>query len=135
MDGIAQSLQASIASNSPYPFSNDISTTPVEPIPFSLFQRRHVPKDEEAQIQSPTSSKGSRASISQDSGLSESWISASSSSISGYDKLSKGDVGYGGNAFNGMHNGQQAAAEGLLAKKLRSLGVGKTGQESPTGSM
>jgi len=135
MDGIAQSLQASIASNTPYPFSNDISTTPVEPIPFSLFQRRHIPKDEELQIQSPISSKSSRASISQDSGLSESWISASSSSIGGYDKLSKGDIGYGGNAFNGMHNGQQAAAESLLAKKLRSLGVGKAGQESPTGSL
>jgi hypothetical protein len=134
MDGIAQSLQASIASNAPYPFGNDFSTTPVEPIPFSLFQRKRPPKEEETQIQSPTSSKDSRASISQDSSVSESWISASSS-IGGYDKLNKGDVGYGGNAFNGMHNGQQAGAEGLLAKKLKSLGVGKPGCESPTGNM
>ncbi len=135
MDGIAQSLHASIASNAPYQLSTNFNTIPVEPIPFSLFQRKHVLKDEEAQIQSPTSSKSSRASISQDSALSESWVSASSSSFGGYDKLSKGDVGYGGNAFNRMHNGQQPAAEGLLAKKLRCLGVGKVGQGSSTESM
>lgn len=134
MDGIAQSLHTSMASNTPYPLGNNFSTTPVEPIPFSLFQRQ-VPKDEEAQIQSPTSSKDSQASVSQDSGLSDSWISASSSSIGGYDKLSKGDIGYGGNAFGGKRNGQQAAAEGLLAKKLRSLGVGKGGQVSPTNGL
>jgi hypothetical protein len=135
MDGIAQSLQASIVSNAPYPFNNNFSSKPVEPIPLTLFQRKPPPKEEELQIQSLTSSKGSRASISQDSILSDSWISASSSSIGGYDKLNKGDVGYGGNAFSGMHNGQQAATEGLLAKKLKGLGVGKPGGESPTGSM
>jgi len=133
MDGITQSLHASIASHTPYSLGNDSGITPVEPIPFSLFKRKQVPKDE-AQIQSPTSSKGSRASISQDSGLSESSISVGSS-IGGYDKLNKGDAGYGGNTFNGVHNGQQVASEGLLAKKLRSLGVGKEGQSSPTDTM
>ena len=39
-----------------------------------------------------------------------------------YDKLSKGDVGYGGNAFvPAVSSG--SGAEGLLSKRLRSLGV------------
>jgi Domain of unknown function (DUF4210)/Chromosome segregation during meiosis len=136
MDGITQSLQAHIASDTPYPHRSDFSTTPVESIPFRLFQRNNRPKDEEAQIQSPLSSKSSQShpSMSQDSGLSASWNSASSS-ICGYDKLNKGDVGYGGNAFAGMHNGQQAAAESLLARKLKGLGVGKMDQEPPAGSI
>jgi hypothetical protein len=45
-----------------------------------------------------------------------------SPNIGSYDKLNKGDVGYGGNAFTGSPDGKQAA-EGLLAKKLRDMGV------------
>jgi cytochrome c-type biogenesis protein CcmE len=56
-----------------------------------------------------------------------SWTS-NSTSISGYDKLSKGDVGYGGNAFAEFPDGKQVVAEGLLAKKLRDLGVGLSTQ-------
>jgi len=41
-----------------------------------------------------------------------------------YDKLSKGDVGYGGIAT------ASAATEGLLARSLRSLGVGRTEEDS-----
>jgi hypothetical protein len=133
MDGIAQSLQASIAGGSTYPHVGQLSTTLVDPIPFSLFQRKTSTKDDDVQMQSPTSSKSSRPTT-QDSGLAASWASAGSD-IGGYDKLNKGDVGYGGNAFAGLHNGQQAATEGLLAKKLKGLGVGKMGQESPTGSI
>ncbi|KAK0746630.1 hypothetical protein B0T18DRAFT_155967 [Schizothecium vesticola] len=40
-----------------------------------------------------------------------------------YDKLSKGDVGYGGNAFVPIAASPGANAEGLLSKRLRSLGV------------
>lgn len=40
-----------------------------------------------------------------------------------YDKLSKGDVGYGGNAFAPVAASPGANAEGLLSKRLRSLGV------------
>lgn len=40
-----------------------------------------------------------------------------------YDKLSKGDVGYGGNAFAPGAANPGANAEGLLSKRLRSLGV------------
>lgn len=41
-----------------------------------------------------------------------------------YRKLSKGDIGYGGNAFV---SGSPAACEGLLSQRLRSLGVEKGG--------
>ncbi|CAK7227796.1 hypothetical protein SBRCBS47491_006690 [Sporothrix bragantina] len=39
-----------------------------------------------------------------------------------YKKLSKGDIGYGGNAF---YSGSPAACEGLLSQRLRSLEVEK----------
>jgi len=57
-----------------------------------------------------------------------SWDS-NSTGIGGYDKLSKGDVGYGGNCFAGSPDGKQVVAEGLLAKKLRDLGVGIKNQK------
>jgi Domain of unknown function (DUF4210)/Chromosome segregation during meiosis len=141
MDGIAQSLQASVASGAPFPHVSDFGVTPVEPIPFSLFRRKAPLADGEGttQLQSPASSKSSRPPTSQDNGMSmsastSSWMSNNSSSI-GYDKLSKGDVGYGGNAYTGLHIGSQVAADGLLAIKLKGLGVGKLGQESPTSSI
>ncbi|KAL1874922.1 hypothetical protein VTK73DRAFT_10402 [Phialemonium thermophilum] len=40
-----------------------------------------------------------------------------------YGKLSRGDVGYGGNAFANQPDGNLGAAEGLLSQRLRSLGV------------
>lgn len=43
--------------------------------------------------------------------------------LSTYDKLNKGDVGYGGNAFGHVANGRPGSAESLLSKRLRSLGV------------
>ncbi|KAI1824565.1 hypothetical protein F4861DRAFT_530852 [Xylaria intraflava] len=45
------------------------------------------------------------------------------SQIDHYNKLNKGDVGYGGNAFSGLINGNPAVAESLLSQRLRSLGV------------
>ncbi|CCC06836.1 unnamed protein product [Sordaria macrospora k-hell] len=40
-----------------------------------------------------------------------------------YDKLNRGDVGYGGNPFGHVKNGRPGSAESLLSKRLRSLGV------------
>ncbi|GAB1318998.1 Atos-like conserved domain-containing protein [Madurella fahalii] len=49
---------------------------------------------------------------------------AAHATLGSYDKLSKGDIGYGGNAFAlPPASGSRATAEGLLSKRLRSLGV------------
>jgi hypothetical protein len=141
MDNIAQSFQASIAGGMPFPHLGDFAATPVEPIPFNLFRRKApLADDGTAQAQSPASSKSSRHPTSPDYRLpmsvsTSSWISNSNTGVGGYDKLSKGDVGYGGNAFTGLHNGSQVASDSLLAIKLKSLGVGKLGQEPFTGDM
>ncbi|KAK1759271.1 hypothetical protein QBC47DRAFT_449835 [Echria macrotheca] len=47
-----------------------------------------------------------------------------------YDKLSKGDVGYGGNAFVSPRTMTGGSAEGLLSQRLRSLGVQGLGEVS-----
>jgi hypothetical protein len=44
-----------------------------------------------------------------------------------FEKLSKGDVGYGGNAFSGGNGGGVLAA-GLLARRLRGLDVKRDGE-------
>ncbi|EDN96964.1 hypothetical protein SS1G_01892 [Sclerotinia sclerotiorum 1980 UF-70] len=50
--------------------------------------------------------------------------------MTSYDKLSEGDPGYGGNAYSSARvngssrEGRQSPAEGLLATRLRELGVG-----------
>ncbi|KAI0183302.1 hypothetical protein EV127DRAFT_414258 [Xylaria flabelliformis] len=41
--------------------------------------------------------------------------------INRYDKLNKGDVGYGGNEFSGHTNRNPAVTESLLSQRLRSL--------------
>ena len=82
------------------------------------------------QVHSFTSSRSSHVPPSQGTiGTSTSWNS-NSTDIGGYDKLSRGDVGYGGNAFTGSPDGKQVA-ESLLAKRLRDLGVGVPSRQDP----
>lgn len=131
MDGISQALDRGMSNASAYPYGQELSTTPIQPIPFSLYRKPIAIDDDALQdrpsnIQSPTSSKSSRPPTSQDSEMS--WNS-NSMSIRAYDKLNKGDVGYGGNVFAGSPNGKQVVAESLLAKKLRDLGVGHPNQQ------
>jgi hypothetical protein len=131
MDGISQALDKATSNGSAYPYSRELSTTPVQPIPFSLYRKPNSIDDDALQdcpsnIQSPTSSKSSRPPTSQGSEMS--WNS-NSMSIGAYDKLNKGDVGYGGNVFAGSPDGKQVVAESLLAKKLRDLGVGLPTQQ------
>lgn len=59
----------------------------------------------------------------QNSSISSSSFGGVDSQISRYDKLRKGDVGYGGNAFSSLINGNPGVAEGLLSQRLRTLGV------------
>ena len=138
MDGITQALEKGFNGGPTPSNGRGASTTPVQPIPFSLFHRPKRNEDEHGQerlsnIQSPSSSKSSQPPTSQGSGMSMSWNS-NSTGIGGYDKLNKGDVGYGGNAFTGSPDGKQVA-EGLLAKKLRDLGVGLSNQQDQSDGM
>jgi hypothetical protein len=132
MEGITQALEKGFSGSPAFTYRGT-STTPIQPIPFS-FARKSIQIGDDAgldrpsHIQSPTSSKSSRPPTSQGSGTSMSWNS-NSSEIGGYDKLNKGDVGYGGNVFAGSPDGKQVVAESLLAKKLRDLGVGVHGQQ------
>lgn len=130
MDGITPSFENGFSGGPSFPHGRQLSTTPVQPIPFSLYRQtpRHYSGDSgqerPSDIQSPTSSKSSQPPTSQ--GSETSWND--SPNIGSYDKLHKGDVGYGGNAFTGSPDGKQVA-EGLLAKKLRDLGVGSPNQQ------
>lgn len=111
-----------ITAGEQFPYGEGYSTTPVEPIPFSLYKR-----DAAASSDTGTSRSGvpSRPpSSAQDGTVSGEWGSTTSSSGGTYDKLCKGDVGYGGNAFATSLQGR-LVGEGLLALKLRGLGVGR----------
>ncbi|KAI5865077.1 hypothetical protein GGS23DRAFT_557570 [Durotheca rogersii] len=82
-----------------------------------------------ANIHSPDSSQTSRPTTRNSSGV-LSWDGADGQ-IDRYDKLSRGDVGYGGNAFANLINGNTGVAESLLSQRLRSLGVqGQANRES-----
>jgi hypothetical protein len=126
MDGITVALGKGFNGVPAFGYGHDLNTTPVQPIPFSLYRKsvREKPSD----IHSPSSSRSSQPPTSNGSGMSVSWNS-NSPSFGGYDKLNKGDVGYGGNIFAGFPDGKKVVAEGLLARKLRDLGVGLPSQQ------
>lgn len=124
MDGIALAHERGSGSGAGFGYGPGASTTPIHPIPFSLLKRSAPNYNDQPgpeDVQSPSSSKSSQPPMSRGSG-SMSWNSESTG-ISGYDKLHKGDAGYGGSCYTGLPDGKQIA-EGLLAKKFRDLGVG-----------
>jgi hypothetical protein len=77
--------------------------------------------------QSPGSSQTSRPTT-QDSSNVSSWNGYDSQTDT-YNKLNKGDVGYGGNAFASLINGNPVIAESLLSQRLRSLGCQTQAQD------
>jgi hypothetical protein len=101
------------------------NTLPVDPIPLRLPPRDRP--DSEMSDSSTTgigglrspglSSQASRPSTT-DSGAATPWDTAAR-----YEKLNKGDFGYGGNAFSLDGTRALGGAEGLLSQRLRSLGV------------
>ncbi|KAI1410828.1 hypothetical protein F5Y13DRAFT_166904 [Hypoxylon sp. FL1857] len=108
---------------------------PVEPVPLRHGGTRNSldmsNNFDFADLQSPDSSQTSRPTTQNSSDIS-SW-NGLDGQISRYDKLNKGDVGYGGNAFAHLINGNTGVAESLLSQRLRSLGVqGQANQESKT---
>ena len=72
---------------------------PVDPVPFRLHEGRQDLVGEERRVET-------RASIEEEEK---------------YEKLRKGDVGYGGNAF--FASGGSPGEEGLLSRRLRGLGM------------
>ncbi|KAH9887749.1 hypothetical protein F4778DRAFT_755925 [Xylariomycetidae sp. FL2044] len=117
----------------PFAFSFDADRVPIEPVPFrgSLGASGHHANDGSvpgpANSPSPVSSQGSRPTTQASSDVSN-W--GPNGQIDKYDKLNKGDVGYGGNAFAGLINGNPSIAESLLSRRLRTLGV-RAGHQPP----
>jgi hypothetical protein len=132
-EAVTQPLRRGISSESTNTQDQEMrDTLPVEPIPFGILTNMTRLGDDISQsrpvnILSPTSSRSSRPPTSH-SGQSMSWDS-NTSDIGGYSKLSKGDAGYGGNIFSTSPDGKQQISEGLLARKLRGLGVGQHMQQ------
>ncbi|KFY15441.1 hypothetical protein V491_05683, partial [Pseudogymnoascus sp. VKM F-3775] len=127
MDGISQT------GGDTYPYEGR-STTPIEPIPFSLYKRDAAFSDTGTSRSGiPSRPPSSSAAAQDDSTAASEWgaINGFSEGNGGgttYDKLQKGDVGYGGNTYASPLQGRQVA-EGLLALKLRGLGVGMEDEE------
>ncbi|KAI1421024.1 hypothetical protein F5Y12DRAFT_790545 [Xylaria sp. FL1777] len=104
--------------------------TPVEPIPFRVpagqTRRPLEHGDSVLGTQNPYSPVSSGGTT-QDSSNVSNW-GGYNGQIDKYHKLNKGDIGYGGNAFAGLINGNPVVAESLLSQRLRSLGVEKLSQ-------
>ncbi|KAF4973854.1 hypothetical protein FZEAL_9200 [Fusarium zealandicum] len=102
------------------------NTLPIDPIPFRLPGRDRMGSDVSdstnttaagtAGIRSPGSSQASRPST-KDSTSAAPWGQTL------YEKLNKGQPGYGGNAFAANSSGPLGSTEGLLSQRLRSLGM------------
>ncbi|KAL2023383.1 hypothetical protein VTK56DRAFT_2740 [Thermocarpiscus australiensis] len=73
-----------------------------------------------------SSSSSSSTTGATNAGAGGASAGAASAGVGSYDKLSRGDVGYGGNASGGA---PASPAEGLLSKRLRSLGVHSSQQQ------
>lgn len=112
------------------------NTHPIEPVPF-IFPPRASDGDESDVIGSSTATiivddedgpphSPSRPST-KDSSVPAGW---SPSPKRPYEKLSRGDAGYGGNVFAG--DVPPMGAEGLLSRRLRSLGAERSREGSPT---
>ncbi|GJC77941.1 uncharacterized protein ColLi_00779 [Colletotrichum liriopes] len=127
-DGLSQSPQVTGQRSSPSPFSFSGNNQPVEAIPFALSGRARLGSDISDStnttttttpgILSPQSSQASRPTTK------DGW----EAHIARYEKLNKGDIGYGGNAFAPSRRGSPGGTEGLLSQRLRSLGVQNQGE-------
>ncbi|TKA73787.1 hypothetical protein B0A49_05137 [Cryomyces minteri] len=131
-----------------YPKSTDLSSaTPTRPLPFTSKRPCIPPLDSrpasrglsdrmdvdsradtasDGDLQSPVSPKSSFAAL-MDCATSGDGSDVRSNGGGGYEKLSRGDVGYGGSAFSHFGSGgggwSTGRAESLLAKRLRGLDV------------
>ncbi|KAF1996630.1 hypothetical protein P154DRAFT_442989 [Amniculicola lignicola CBS 123094] len=123
---------------SPSPFGSPMSA--MEPIPFNL---NHIPTavdsrpvsrdpmmvEDDSPFQSRTNG-GWRPSTPTSSGVGSPGMGRTDS----FEKLSKGDVGYGGNAFCGVRSPDASPTTGLLAMSLRGLDAQRRNLEDDDGS-
>ncbi|KAK8868152.1 hypothetical protein PGQ11_006730 [Apiospora arundinis] len=110
-DGISGAAMKTIHQD--FSLDSAISKTAVEPVPLRVLGR-----SSQSNLPCTQDSQPSRQNSTEASSLGN-----VDSQISRYDKLRKGDVGYGGNAFSSLINGNPGVAEGLLSQRLRTLGV------------
>lgn len=134
----ADGLNTMSDQHQPYSFYLSRDATPIEPVPLRTDRTRSSlianSNSGPTALQSPDSSQTSRPTTQSSSGVSN-WDNLDGQ-IGRYDKLNKGDVGYGGNAFAHLINGNTGIAESLLSQRLRSLGVqGQANKESESNTM
>ncbi|KAK8080481.1 hypothetical protein PG997_008299 [Apiospora hydei] len=110
-DGMAGAAMKTIHQDFSLDFAS--SNAAVEPVPLRFPGRQSPSNSGSSQSSHPTTQASSN--IASPDGV--------DSQISRYNKLRKGDVGYGGNAFSSLINGNPGVAEGLLSQRLRTLGV------------
>ncbi|KAH8173320.1 chromosome segregation during meiosis domain-containing protein [Sarocladium implicatum] len=110
------------------------NTLPIDPIPFRLPSRGGADSDNSDAtttttgpgLRSPTSTS-SRPSTKDSNGASNGFA-AWDHGPARYEKLNKGDLGYGGNVFGPSASRPAGSTEGLLSQRLRSLGVDRQTQ-------
>lgn len=126
-DAVEATVTNTTTPHQQYSLSFSAGNEPVDAIPFRLPQGQPShnvdtgPRTSQTDIWSSTSSQISRPTTQDSSNVSS--FGGSVSQLDKYDKLNKGDVGYGGNAFSNLINGRPGTAEGLLSQRLRTLGV------------
>ncbi|SCO38551.1 uncharacterized protein FFMR_05168 [Fusarium fujikuroi] len=102
------------------------NTLPLDPIPFCLPGRVRTSSD----VSNSTGTTAALGNVMRSPGSSQASRPSTKDSTNGspsgpalYEKLNKGEPGYGGNAFALNRSGSLGGAEGLLSQRLRSLGV------------
>ncbi|MCJ1474476.1 hypothetical protein MMC13_003134 [Lambiella insularis] len=137
----SQPSQSTIGSSS-HPLNLPATAPPVPPLPATLVRSRKEPKaesfasaDDAMDLDSsrPTTSSGLQSPLSDKMNrmattLSSSYRSSGSNGSDGYGKLSRGEAGYGGIGGLFGRPGTPEPGEGLLARRLRELGMEKEGR-------
>ncbi len=124
MDGIAKALHPEFRNGPVFPCDRHPIRTPIQSISVNFAQastRLDESHNQERPLETQSSSLSQRSQMAL--GIIPTPHNQIDKDMGGYNKLNKGDAGYGGNAFTGSLNNKQLAGEGLLAKKLRDLGV------------
>ncbi|KAK7413706.1 hypothetical protein QQX98_007420 [Neonectria punicea] len=103
------------------------NTDLIDPVPFCLPARDRLNSDVSDTTAATAAGSGVRSPGSSQASRPPTQDSFNNSSMpwgpTQYEKLNKGDLGYGGNAFGSTANGSPNGAEGLLSRRLRSLGM------------